>query len=102
MCLASVKSRLVLPFWYRLTWVVPEKGPLNRCVCVFSMRLIYQHQDDGDDESAVVDASVNMAGNQKRRSTGACSSIQASPSETKKSCTMHTQLMPNLSMGNRV
>jgi len=24
--LASVKSRFVLPFWYRLTWVVPEKG----------------------------------------------------------------------------
>ena len=33
--LASVKSRLVLPLWYRLTWVVPEKGPLNRCVCVY-------------------------------------------------------------------
>ena len=33
--LASVKSRLVfLPFWYRLTWVVPEKGPLNGSVCV--------------------------------------------------------------------
>ena len=32
--LASVKSRLVLPFWYRLTWVVPEKEPLNVCVCV--------------------------------------------------------------------
>ena len=32
--LASVKSRLVPPFWYRLTWVVPEKGPLNGCVCV--------------------------------------------------------------------
>jgi len=30
--LASVKSRLVLPFWYRLTWVVPEKGPLKGCV----------------------------------------------------------------------
>ena len=30
--LASVKSRLVLPFWYRLTWVVPEKGLLNVCV----------------------------------------------------------------------
>ena len=27
--LASVKSRLSLPFWYRLTWVFPEKGPLN-------------------------------------------------------------------------
>jgi len=32
--LASVKSRLVLPFWYRLTRVVPDKGPLNRCACV--------------------------------------------------------------------
>jgi len=32
--LASVKSRLVLPFWYRPTRVVPEKGPLNVCVCV--------------------------------------------------------------------
>ena len=31
---ASVKSRLVLPFWYWLTWVVPDKGPLNGCVCV--------------------------------------------------------------------
>ena len=31
--LAPVKSRLVLPFWYRLTWVVPDKGPLNGCVC---------------------------------------------------------------------
>ena len=33
--LASVKSRLVLPFWYWLTRVVPEKGPLNVCVCFF-------------------------------------------------------------------
>jgi len=32
--LASVKCRLVLPFWYRLTWVVPGKGPLDGCVCV--------------------------------------------------------------------
>ena len=24
--LASVKSRLILPFWYRLAWVVPENG----------------------------------------------------------------------------
>ena len=29
--LASVKSRLVLPFWYRLTQVVLEKRPLNGC-----------------------------------------------------------------------
>ena len=31
---ASVKSELVLTFWYRLTWVVPDKGPLNGCVCL--------------------------------------------------------------------
>ena len=32
--LASVKSRLVLPFWYRLTRVVPDKESLNGCVRV--------------------------------------------------------------------
>ena len=34
---SSVKSRLVFPSWYRLTWTVQEKGPLNGwvCVCVF-------------------------------------------------------------------
>jgi len=32
--LASVKSRLVLPFWYRLTRVVPENWLLNACVFV--------------------------------------------------------------------
>ena len=29
LCLASAKSRLVLPFWYWLTRVVPDRGPLN-------------------------------------------------------------------------
>ena len=34
--LASVKLRLVLPFWYRLNRVVLDKGPLEGvCVCVF-------------------------------------------------------------------
>jgi len=32
--LASVKSRLVLPFWFRLTQVVLDKGQLNGCACV--------------------------------------------------------------------
>jgi len=34
---ASVKSRLGLPFWYRLTRAVPDKGLLNGCVrvCVY-------------------------------------------------------------------
>ena len=31
--LASVKSRLVLPLWYRLTRVVLEKGPIYGCTC---------------------------------------------------------------------
>ena len=31
--LASVKSRLILPFWYLPTQVVSDKGPLNVCVC---------------------------------------------------------------------
>ena len=29
--LASLKSRLVVPFWYWLTQVVLEKKPLKRC-----------------------------------------------------------------------
>ena len=38
--LLSEKSRLFLPFWYRLTRVVPDKGPLNGCVCVY----LFVHQ----------------------------------------------------------
>ena len=30
----STKSGLVLPFLYRLTWVVMDKGPLKGCCCV--------------------------------------------------------------------
>jgi len=30
----SSKSRLVLPFWYWLTLVDPDKGPLNGCCCL--------------------------------------------------------------------
>ena len=25
-----------LPFWYRITWVVLDKGPLNECVCKYN------------------------------------------------------------------
>ena len=34
--LASVKSRLIFPFWYRFTRVVRDKGPLNGYVCEFA------------------------------------------------------------------
>ena len=42
--LASVKSRLVLPFWYRLTQVVLDKGPLNGCVCVCVLNKVRRHK----------------------------------------------------------
>ena len=40
--LASVKSRLVLPFWYRLTRVVPGQRAVKRvvCVCVCVLRCL--------------------------------------------------------------
>ena len=44
--LASLKSRLVLPFWYRLTGVVQEKGPLSGCVYLVAQRAA-QHGVDG-------------------------------------------------------
>ena len=40
--LASIKSILVLPFWYRLTWVVPEKGPSIKWVCVCACVCVIQ------------------------------------------------------------
>ena len=52
--LASAKSRLVLPFWYRLTRVVLDKGLLNRCVCVcvllsiaFSALMLFVGRQEG-------------------------------------------------------
>jgi len=43
--LASFKSRLVIPFWYRLTQVVLEKRPLNGCSVVVTtiLRLSYDN-----------------------------------------------------------
>jgi len=41
--LASVKSRLVLPFCYWLTWELLEKGPLNWCVCVCVVYICTYH-----------------------------------------------------------
>ena len=54
--LAPVKSRLVLPFWYRLTWIVPDKGPLNGCVCYFIMRWL------GSQVVSVLDSGTELPG----------------------------------------
>jgi len=39
--LGSVKSRLISPFWYRLTRIVLDKWPLNGCVCCCLLVLHY-------------------------------------------------------------
>jgi len=39
--LASVKSTLVLPFWYLLTQVVPDKRPLNGCMYVLVLWVVF-------------------------------------------------------------
>jgi len=48
--LASVKSRLVVPFWYWLSQVAPDKGPLNWCVCVCVCVISADNPNDNDDE----------------------------------------------------
>jgi len=37
------KIQIGLPFWYRLTWVFPEKGPLNGCVYMYHKNSIIIH-----------------------------------------------------------
>ena len=68
--LVPVKSRLVLPFWYRLTWVVLDKGPLNGCVC------------DDDKFNAAVDVSndYHIAGGRWRKMCW-CYCVQTRPTQ---------------------
>ena len=42
------KIQIGLPFWYRLTRVVPDKGPLNGCVgaCVFCQTNLNTYRTD--------------------------------------------------------
>ena len=54
-----VKSRLVLPFWYRLTWVVPEKGAV-KWVCVSSKYSVKNVRPS--DHSAISNDSVSFLG----------------------------------------
>ena len=68
--LAPVKSRLVLPFWYRLTRVVSEKGPLNECMysanvlrarkaeIITSKAPVCEHTATDRERSAVVERSA--------------------------------------------
>jgi len=42
--LASLKSKLVLPFWYQLTQIVPEKRLLNGSSSSSNVIGLYSHQ----------------------------------------------------------
>jgi len=42
------KIPMVLPFWYRFTRVVPDKGPLNGCVCVHYKHSLLTAGSDAD------------------------------------------------------
>jgi len=35
------KIQIGFTFWYRLTWVVSDKGPLNGCVCVLCVGFMH-------------------------------------------------------------
>ena len=48
----SSKIQIGLPFWYRLTWVDPDKGPLNGCVYV---PILYRFRDKAGYSSKVAD-----------------------------------------------
>ena len=51
--LDSVKSILVLPFWYQLTRLVPDKGCV--CVCVFVQDGFALPDDNENGEAAEYD-----------------------------------------------
>ena len=61
--LASVKSRLVLLFWYRLTRVVLDKGPLNVCVRVTSSLYDHHHHHQHQSTSTIVVITVSITNN---------------------------------------
>ena len=52
--LAPVKSRLVLPFWYRLTRVILEKRPLNGCCCCCCCKLTTETASEKKFENRLV------------------------------------------------
>ena len=56
--LAHVESRLVLPFWYQLTWVLLEKGPLNGCVFALSALTLLVGRQEGHPACKILSGGV--------------------------------------------
>jgi len=56
--LASVKSRLVLPFWYRLTRVVPAVKRVCVCIITFELSVLDLLVELGDEALYAVVSAV--------------------------------------------
>ena len=54
------KIQIGLRFWYRLTRVVPEKGPLNGCVCVDKEKLTDNHKNQNQICSPCTSSSLEI------------------------------------------
>jgi len=93
--LASVKSRLVLPFWYRLTRVVLEKEPLNGsvCACVYRAMLCIRGTSHGP---VSVCLSVTSRSSTKMAK---CRIIQTTPRDSSGSLIFWRQRSPRNSTG---
>ena len=58
--LASFKSRLVLPFWYRLTQLVLEERPLNGCSSSSSSTVVCFQDNSASGREISTDKSAVM------------------------------------------
>jgi len=66
-CFSKIQTGL--PLWYRLTWVVPDKGPLNGCVCVcvcFCLHAVLPGGDQRSGASAVYGRVPGRSGRRRR------------------------------------
>jgi len=57
----SSKSRLALPFWYRLTQVFPDKGSLNGCCCCCCCHGCDQHTNTTTQRPGYVQTSAAIS-----------------------------------------
>jgi len=71
--LAAVKSRLVLPFWYRLTQIVLERRPINGCCCCYSrppkwlVKVLYVWWSDVTESMVMIQSLFGIMCGLKRR-----------------------------------
>ena len=80
--LAPGKSRLVLPFWYQLTRVLPDKGPLNGCMCVCVLWFSGLTSLDATLTTSINNCIVSLSTSFRVSATKNCESCGQTPSIT--------------------